>query len=245
MLGDDRARRSRRCTRRRSRPPGSARPSRPRSSERREPVDLGAGVVEVVLAWRPRRRPRAGSGAARRRPRPSGCPPRWTGPVGFAETNSRLIFWPASRSLWPYAVPAWATTTRASCAGGGRVQPDVEEARAGDLDRLDPRRAWPSCSASAAASSRGGTPGLLGQLQGERGGVVAVLGVARSLDRRRARQRGRDPAHASAKTARAAARTASASSAGVTEQCYRGRLAHLAAVRPPCRGTRRLHPTPR
>ena len=66
-------RRCRRCSRRRSRPRASARPWRAASSDAREPVDLRAVVVEVVLA-RDRRRPAPrGSGARSRRRRPSGC----------------------------------------------------------------------------------------------------------------------------------------------------------------------------
>ena len=61
----------------------------------------------------------------------------WTGPVGLAETNSRLIRVPRSR--------VGAAVRRAGLDDGARdltlggcADRDVDEARTGDLDRGDP-----------------------------------------------------------------------------------------------------------
>ena len=60
----------------------------------------------------------------------------WSGPVGLAETNSRLIFSPANASVPPYDAPA-VDDLRGDLALGAGVDGDVEEARAGDLDAGD------------------------------------------------------------------------------------------------------------
>ena len=89
------ARRCRRCRRPRSRRAGPGSPLAAAISELGEPVDLRAVVVEVVLRASRRRpgvdssRPSASPTAAHR------VPPMWIGPVGLAETNSRLMLWPA------------------------------------------------------------------------------------------------------------------------------------------------------
>ena len=104
--------RCRRCRRRRSRPRGSA-DLRRRQQGRAEPVDLGAGVVEVVLACdlgaRRREHPASESPTAAHRD-----VPRCTGPVGLAETNSRLIDWSASGLGAPVRLCRRSTIARAS-----------------------------------------------------------------------------------------------------------------------------------
>ena len=157
LRGDAPRRRSRRCTRRRSRPPGVGSPLRGGQQRPGEPVDLRAGVVEVVLradlgaGW-PAAAGRSASPTAAQR-----TPPMCTGPVGLAETNSRLICCPARVSLRPYAAPG-LDDRAGQLPGGGGVEPDVEEARPGDLDRLDARRPAQLRRRAASASSRGGTP---------------------------------------------------------------------------------------
>ena len=66
-------------------------------------------------------------------------PPAWSGPVGFADTNSRLIRRPASASPRPYPSPA-ATTSRSTSWSQPGVQEEVEEPGARDLDPVEVRR---------------------------------------------------------------------------------------------------------
>ena len=97
--------------------------------------------------------------------------------------NSTLILVPASVSLRPYAAPA-ATTSAATCALRAGGDGDVEEARPGDRR---PRRCPSACAQprrpGAAAGRAGFVARLLGQLQRDVGGVVAVLLLPRALDR--------------------------------------------------------------
>ena len=124
-----------------------------REQRRGEAVDLGAVVVEVVLA--------RDLGAGRRRgSAPSASPtaaqrarPRCSGPVGLAETNSRLICSPGQR------VAACRTPPRPSTIVARRRSPwapastrDVEEARPGDLDPGDARRPAAAVLATSSAN---------------------------------------------------------------------------------------------
>ena len=79
----------------------------------------------------------------------------WIGPVGLAETNSRLIFSPANASVAAVRRPG-RHDRAATCALRAGLDRDVEEARTGDLDLGDPRLL--SRSASSSARARGLVP---------------------------------------------------------------------------------------
>ena len=94
----------------------------------------------------PRRLARRAGSRSRRRPRPSARRRRAAGPVGFAETNSRLIRRPASTVERPYSSPA-ATTSRNDIVQPRGREKQVEETRA---RRSRPSRGAGPCSASSA-----------------------------------------------------------------------------------------------
>ena len=108
-------------------------------------------------------------------------PPMWMGPVGFAETNSRLIVTPSYRVPRPKASPCSTIDLREG-AGGSRIQSDVDEAGAGNLDgcdtldRLEPR--CEVCGELARVQSE-----RLGQLHRDVRGPVAVVAVLGALER--------------------------------------------------------------
>ena len=82
----------------------------------------------------------------------------------------------------PNAAPA--SRIAPSAVAEPRVrEEEVDEARAGDLGALDARAARAPSPASSAASSRGGLPARAGELQRRVRRVVAVLGIARPLER--------------------------------------------------------------
>ena len=81
------------------------------------------------------------------------------GPVGFADTNSRLTFSPANRSLAPYDSPA-ATTWAASAPwdpASTRMLRNPGPAISTPAMPSEPA----SFAASSVASSRGGRPAFL------------------------------------------------------------------------------------
>ena len=103
----------------------------------------------------------------------------WMGPVGFAETNSRLTL---SLSVVRVAVglPGVDHVLDDHVLSGG-VEAQIDEAGARDIGGGDP----------VGLRQRGGEPAgqlarvhadLLAQLEGQIGGVVAVVGVTRALD---------------------------------------------------------------
>ena len=102
-----------------------------------EPLQLPAGVVEVVLARRPRGRRTRAAAPARRRTRRGGRWPRSAGRSGWRRRTR------GSRARASAAVPPPQSSPAAStCAAAADVpgvgQEDVQEARAGDLDALEP-----------------------------------------------------------------------------------------------------------
>src|SRR5690349_5220770 len=85
--------------------------------------------------------------------------PRCRGPVGLAEMYSRLMTWPASDSLRPYAGPA-STMVRASSPAEAASRVMLRKPGPATSTALTPSTA-PRRSASCVASSRGGTPAPL------------------------------------------------------------------------------------
>ena len=159
---------------RRSRPRAPARPARRPRSDAREPVDLGAVVVEVVLAGDLGPGQRRGSGRSRRRPRPTGCRRGGSGPVGLAETNSRLNLLAgeqvAAAVRRPRLRPPAAATAPCAPASTRMFRnpgPAISTAR-------DARRS-PEPGREQVGEVARGHAGLLGQLERDVGGVVAVL----------------------------------------------------------------------
>ena len=112
----------------------------------------------------------------------------WMGPVGLAETNSRLILWPASASEWPKPSPASMTLlTILACADASRrmlMKPGSGHLRRGDTVGLCQRLGEPSGQLTRVGAD------LLAELQRQVAGVIAVLGNARPLHGDRRRQRG-------------------------------------------------------
>ena len=170
--------RSRRCSRRRSRRRAPAR--RARGEQRAgEPVDLRAGVVEVVLAGD---LGAVGREDAAERVADGGppAPPMCSGPVGLAETNSRLIRRPLRTSTCPYSRTG-LDDRRGQTAERPGGQGDVEEARTGNLDGADAVRvAQPGGDRLGNLARR--AAGGLRQPQRDVRGVVAVLAVLGSLN---------------------------------------------------------------
>ena len=79
-----------------------------------------------------------------------------TGPVGFAETNSRFTFCPDSSVLWPYDSPA-STTVRASSPWAAESSVMLRNPGPATSTSAMPS-ASRSRSATASATSRGGRP---------------------------------------------------------------------------------------
>jgi hypothetical protein len=152
-----------------------------------EAVDLRAVVVEVVLPRhrRARRLQDPSQAVADRRPAHAADVQR-TGGVGGHEleverdTRQRLVL-PVLGALLDDRVR--------QLPGGGRVEPDVEEAGSGHLDRGDTLGGGES--AGQLLGERAGVrAGLLGQLHRHVGGPVAVLALPRSLEVHRRGDRG-------------------------------------------------------
>ena len=80
-----------------------------------------------------------------------------TGPVGLAETNSRFSRCPANSSVLSVGLPR-CDRLDGDLAQGALRGGDVEEARAGDVDRCDAVGARAVRAASSSATSRGGRP---------------------------------------------------------------------------------------
>ena len=111
----------------------------------------------------------------------------WIGPVGLAETNSRLTFWPPKRVGVPVILARVDDVVDDDALGAG-VEPQVDEAGPGHLGRGDSvgggqRRRQPSGQLTWVDAD------LLAQLQCQVGRVVAVLGIAGPLDGDGRRQR--------------------------------------------------------
>ncbi len=111
----------------------------------------------------------------------------WIGPVGLAETNSRLMFVPVEH-VGVAVVLAGVDDVVDDDALGAGVEPQVDETGAGHLGRGDAvgvgqRRRQPSGQLTRVDAD------LLAQLQRQVGRVVAVLGIAGSLDGDGRRQR--------------------------------------------------------
>ncbi len=83
----------------------------------------------------------------------------WIGPVGLAETNSRLTFSPAKRFEEPYDDPA-ATICAASAPCAPASTRMLRKPGPAISTEATPS-ACPSTSASSVASSRGGRPAFL------------------------------------------------------------------------------------
>ncbi len=117
------------------------------------------------------------------------APPRCTGPVGLADTYSRLMERPARVSLRPYAAPA-STMVRASSP-------------AAPAPRRMLMKPGPATSTESMPSSGGEVvgedlrelarrhAGLLAELHGDVGRPVTVLAHARTLDRHGVGHQGR------------------------------------------------------
>ena len=127
---------------------------RDRQQRPREAVDLRAVVVEVVLAGdlRAARLEQPGERVADGGPAHAA---RWIGPVGLAETNSRLTVCPAAASPRPYAGPCRTTvrTTSPSAPWASR--------RLRKPGPATSTSATPSTSRSRAASSSATSRGFL------------------------------------------------------------------------------------
>ena len=134
-----------------------------------------------MAPWVASSRPSASPTAAQR------VPPMWMGPVGLAETNSRLMFLPASS-----AESAVAGTRGQHVVDddglGRRLDAQVDEAGPGDVGGGDAGGRH-QCVGQPSGQLAGVGADLLGDLKGQVGGVVAVLGVAGPLDGHGRRQR--------------------------------------------------------
>src|SRR5262249_49471872 len=73
------------------------------------------------------------------------------------------------------------------CTRSARDEPDIQEAGAGDLNRLYARRLG-QLVGDGGCEFPGNLADPLGDLHGQVGRVIAVLGIARSLDGRAGRQ---------------------------------------------------------
>ncbi len=153
-----------------------------------EAVDLGAGVVEVVLgadlgaggAQQPAQRVADGGPADAADVHRAGRVRRDELQVDLLPGERRRC----GRTAAPAATMSWASCPAAAASSRMLRKPGP----AISTDLIPGVRV--SVSASAVANSRGGTPSLLAHLQRDRRGVVAVLGVAGSLHRRGGGQHG-------------------------------------------------------
>ena len=127
-----RRRRARRATGRRSRP-GTRPGSRPRAAPGPRSARKDRGTCRAEHPRRsgstpgaPRRPARRAGWRSRRRPRPTDPHPRAAGPVGLADTNSRLMRSPASASDVPNSAPS-STTVREHVVEPRRREEEVDE----------------------------------------------------------------------------------------------------------------------
>ncbi|CAB4911598.1 unannotated protein [freshwater metagenome] len=143
-----------------------------------EPVDLGPGVVEVVLPadLSPGRGEQPAQRVADRRP-PGGPQGHRPGRVGRHELQVHLQ--PGERVGAAVGLPRRHRVDGdlAQRAGG---EGHVEEPRTGHVDPLD-TGLLAQVGGQQLGHLAGRPAGLLGQLERHGGGVVAVLGVARAL----------------------------------------------------------------
>ena len=145
----------------------------------REAVDLGAVVVEVVLArhLRPRGHHEAGEGV------PHGGPAGTTqvdGPRGVRRDVLEVDVGTSQGRVRPEGPPA-LDDRAGQLTGGGRGQADVDEAGPRDLDLLD-AFVGPQRPGEDARHVTRGHPGLLGHLHGDVGGPVPVVAGPGPLD---------------------------------------------------------------
>ena len=187
--------------RRGSAPParGRSRPrSRPRGSPRRAPARGSTrpsfsiwrpGVVEVVLARRPRGRRSRARARARRRRRRGARWPRSAGPVGLAETNSTLTRSAGAAPPPPKPSPAASTQSSAPTYHGSARK---------RFRKPGPATSTRSSAVAEPIAQRAAQP--LGDLARRRleqrreherrvGRVVAVVGLLGALERRRGLRR--------------------------------------------------------
>ena len=152
---------------------------RARQQRAGEPVDLRAVVVEVVLAAHGRagRLQHARQAVADRRPAHAADVQR-AGRVGGHELEVERD---AGQRLVLPVLAALLDDGAGQLAGGGRVEPDVEEAGAGDLDRRDALGLREAPRELLGERARVGA-GLLGQLHRHVGGPVPVVALPGSLE---------------------------------------------------------------
>ncbi len=154
-----------------------------REQRRGERVELVAGVVQVVLAVHlgALRGEQVGDRVADRDPAPAAGVER-AGRVRRDELEVDALA--GQRSAWPYRSPCATTARSTSCSQVGR-EVEVDEARAGDLDPLEVRRALglERDDDLRRDVARGHADGLR-ELQRDVGGEVAVTraGGGRQLD---------------------------------------------------------------
>src|SRR5690606_2218010 len=157
-----------------------------------EAVDLRAVVVEVVLA----RDVRAARGEQPRERVADGGPAHPAdvqGPRGVRRDELEVDLLPRER-LGPPVALALLDDRAGKLTRGRRLERDVEEARAGDVDARDPRCALELGDDRLGDRARRHT-GLLRELEGDVGRPVAVLALAGSLDVDRLGQLGRVEGH--------------------------------------------------
>ncbi len=153
----------------------------------REAVDLGSGVVEVVLGGHLRAGGAHDSGEGVAHGRPAGAA-RVDRP-GRVRRDELEVDVRALHRLVVAVGGAGDHDLPGDAAGGGGVERDVEEAGAGDVGLRDAVELGQSGGDLLGQRSRI-RAGLLGHLEGDRGGVVPVLGVSGSLHGRFGGQRG-------------------------------------------------------
>jgi hypothetical protein len=151
-----------------------------------EPVDLGAVVVEVVLAddLRAAGLEQPGQGVAHSRP-PDSPDVHGAGRVRRDELEVDLLA--GERVVVPVLRPG-GHDRAGELALGRRIERDVEEARAGDL-RIRNARACGELSGDPGREVTRGYAHPLGYLKRDIRGIVAVLGITRALDGDGGRQR--------------------------------------------------------
>src|SRR4051812_2130579 len=144
-------------------------------------------------------------------------PPRWIGPVGLAETNSRFTFSPAAQPPFPYAGPA-STIVRASSPADAASSMTLRNPGPATSTLLTPGTSA-SRAASTVATCRGGRPAPLASC---RATLVDQSPWSRLRGRSTVTVSGTATASSPAATASARApRTARDRSSGVTLEVYR------------------------
>ncbi len=152
-----------------------------------EPVDLGAGVVDVVLGDDLRARGPHDPGDRVAHGRPAGA--AGVDGTGRVRRDEFEVGVHAVHGLVVAVDGARGDDLLGDGAGRARVQGDVQKARSGDVDARDAVGRGERVGDALRQRPRIGA-GLLGHLEGDRGGVVPVLGVSGSLHRRFGGQRG-------------------------------------------------------